>query len=105
MNDIKYIDIAEFRKGGYLQEVNRRFFHPLGLAMEVAIEPDGTEVIGGIWDYRDDPEGVVYVSGTIDAFKVDKIANEWLAKAVVRKSRYNFVVQTIDDTIEVGSNE
>lgn len=59
-DDIKRMDIAEFREFGYLQEVNRGFFHPLGLALEVVVEEDGTERLGGIWDYRDDPEGVRY---------------------------------------------
>jgi hypothetical protein len=30
------INIKEFREKGYLQEANRRFFHPLGLALSVA---------------------------------------------------------------------
>lgn len=31
---INHIDIGEFRDSGYLQEANRTFFHPLGLALE-----------------------------------------------------------------------
>ena len=60
MSEIKRIDIKEFREKGYLLEVNRGFFHPLGLALEVIINDDGTETLGGIWDYRDDPEGMHY---------------------------------------------
>lgn len=82
---VKYIDIAEFRELGFLQEANRQFFHPLGLALEVVTEecercggdglnPDNThcepcgglgktERLGGIWDYRDDPEGMEYGPG------------------------------------------
>lgn len=41
-------------------ELNRTFLHPLGMALEVVIEEDGSEVLGGIWDYRYDPEGVLY---------------------------------------------
>jgi len=58
--DIKYIDIKEFRELGILQELNRLFLHPLGLALEVAIEDDGTEKLGRIWDYREDDEGIKY---------------------------------------------
>jgi hypothetical protein len=57
---IKRIDIKEFREKGYLQELNRRFLHPLGLALEVIIGDDGTETLGGIWDYREDEEGMYY---------------------------------------------
>jgi len=58
--EIKYMSIKEFREKGYLQELNRRFLHPLGLALEISIQDNGKEVLGGIWDYRDDPEGIYY---------------------------------------------
>lgn len=57
--EIKRIDISEFREKGYLQEANRRFFHPLGLALEVVIDDNGTR-LGGVWDYRKDPEGIFF---------------------------------------------
>lgn len=58
--DVKYMDIKEFRELGFLQEANRLFFHPHGLALSIMVEEDGTEALFGIWDYRDDPEGVWY---------------------------------------------
>jgi len=63
VDEIKRMDIREFREVGYLQEINRQFLHPLGLALEVVVGDDGTERLGGIWDYREDPAGVRY--GTI----------------------------------------
>jgi hypothetical protein len=60
-DEIKRMDIAEFRRLGYLEELNRRFLHPLGLALEINVDDkDGTESLGGIWDYREDPEGIFY---------------------------------------------
>jgi len=70
--DIKRMDIAEFRKEGYLQEVNRRFLHPLGLALEVIIE-DGKERLGGIWDYRGDPEGMHFGINDSDQERKDRM--------------------------------
>ncbi len=70
---IKNMDIKEFRKEGFLQEVNRLFFHPLGMALSVLIEPNGDESLDGIWDYRDDPEGITFADGMIDAKKVDSV--------------------------------
>jgi len=58
--EVKRIDIKEFRETGFLQEANRQFFHPHGLALEIVVAADGTERLGGVWDYRDDPEGVVF---------------------------------------------
>ncbi len=60
MSEVRRIDIKEFRESGYLQEANRLFFHPLGLALEVSVAEDGTETLGGVWDYRDDPEGIYF---------------------------------------------
>ena len=58
---IKRMNLNEFQKEGYLQEVNRLFFHPLGLALEVVVNNDGEiESLGGIWDYRADPEGMLF---------------------------------------------
>ncbi len=54
----EHIDIDEFQAEGYLQELNRQFLHPLGLALEVVVGDDGTMTLGGVWDHRDDPEGV-----------------------------------------------
>lgn len=35
------------------------FFHPLGLALEVIMD-SVEETISGVWDYRDDPNGIIY---------------------------------------------
>ena len=55
---IPQMDIAEFRELGFLQELNRRFLHPLGLALYTTTdEVTGEVTLGGIGDYRDDSEG------------------------------------------------
>lgn len=99
MSDIKHIPIKEFREIGYLQEVNRQFFHPLGLALEIVIEDchhPGVEAgsfpadrcqgcdedgkihrLGGVWDYRSDPEGIVFAGDIdIDAAKIATVHAE-----------------------------
>lgn len=93
MSDIKYMDVKEFREGGYLQEANRRFFHPLGLALEVVIAEDGTETLGGVWDYRDDPEGMSYGPGVIDVEKRGKISDEFDHKYQERRRTLGFTIQ------------
>ena len=71
MLNTSYMDIGEFLNEGYLQEVNRRFFHPLGLALEVSTFDDGTQTLGGIWDYRESPTGVLFAESItkLDKFK------------------------------------
>lgn len=59
----KRMPIKEFVELGFLQEANRQFFHRHGLALEARFDtekPDEPWVLSGVWDYRDDPEGVLY---------------------------------------------
>jgi len=98
------IDVKEFRSKGYLQELNRRFLHPLGLALEVIInENNGDEVLGGIWDYRNDPEGIHYDlknsdMDRINAFKNKKmfIDSEFEKKKLVREKMFGNIIEPIE---------
>lgn len=73
--DIKYMDLNEFWELGLLQEVNRKFFHPLGLALSINLNQDTGKVdsLGGIWDYRDDPEGIFFAEDMIEQKKIDNV--------------------------------
>jgi hypothetical protein len=110
------MDLREFVEEGYLQEVNRRFLHPLGLALEVriAVNPDAgderTEVeyeLGGIWDGRDDPEGTIFASGG-DAEKAGRVARAELRAHRQREDALGWVVQPLgelperDEVLDVG---
>lgn len=60
---VTYMDLGTFRNEGFLQEANRQFFHPLGLALEVREivgEKNNPQFIVGVWDYRDDPIGILF---------------------------------------------
>jgi hypothetical protein len=94
--NIKYLDIKEFREFGYLQEANRQFFHPLGLALEVNIDDEtGEETLGRVWDYRDDPEGMNYGEGVIDSEKAGNVVLEQTRRATERRARLGYWVQDI----------
>jgi len=90
---LKHIDIREFVDEGYLQEVNRRFLHPLGLALEVVEEPDGSCRIGGVWDYRDDPEGVLFAPEALDADKALRVECLGRDREEPRKAALGYWVQ------------
>jgi len=94
MNEPKRIDIKEFRNEGFLQELNRQFLHPLGMALEVIIDDEGNEKLGGIWDYRDDPEGMLYQEGLIDKDKINRVEQLRKEKAGVRMERYGEEIQS-----------
>ena len=79
MATIRYMPVKEFRREGYLQELNRQFLHPLGLALEVIVEDDGSETLGGIWDYRSDPEGIRYAEIDL-APLARRVQENWAAR-------------------------
>lgn len=101
MTEVKRIDIKEFRELGYLFEANRQFFHPLGLALEINIDDDGNESLGGVWDYRDDPEGMLYddklMSSKAARTKFEYVSNQFEEKAKYRLEKYGFAVQPIKE--------
>lgn len=87
MSDINRMNIKEFRSLGFLQEANRCFFHPLGLALEVVINDDGTETLGGIWDYREDEEGMMFSPDMIKQEKIDYVTSLRQSKVQARIGR------------------
>jgi len=58
---MKTLDLKVLISDGYLQEVNRGFFHPLGLALAVTM--DGGTLSLAILDARNDPEGFKFADG------------------------------------------
>jgi hypothetical protein len=90
---MKYLSTDELRDGGYLQEVNRCFLHPLGLAMEVALPAGELR----IQDHRGDPEGVIFADGLIDRTKALKIWDEKADRSDVRQKLLGFRVQPMPE--------
>jgi hypothetical protein len=100
---IKRMNIKEFRDKGFLQEANRLFFHPLGLAIEIVTKwpkdttdeekkkykksinhPNAKYSMGGVWDYRDDSEGMLFANNMIDKKKVATVEKLRTSKLPVR---------------------
>lgn len=95
MSEIKRMNITEFREKGFLQEANRQFFHPLGLALEVIIDNEtGVERLGGIWDYRDDPEGITFAPLNINQEKINHVKSLRDSKEEARVKAIGGVVQS-----------
>lgn len=92
MSGITHISVKEFRRLGYLQELNRRFLHPLGLALSVKVREDGTEVLAEIWDYRDDPEGIRFVQADLEP-GARLVADEWASRQPARFAALGYMVQ------------
>lgn len=130
---INRIPVREFREFGYLQEINRRFLHRLGMALEVIVEPDcgacghrlsqheeegcrawahdsldnqmacdckepeTMERLGGIWDYRSDPEGMIFSDG-VDPDKATRVQREFDRFGETRQASLGYVTQPVGPT-------
>ena len=97
------MSIKEFREKGYLQELNRQFLHPFGLALEIVIEPDGEEKLSSVWDCREDKEGIIYDINNSDEerkakFKIKKenIENELKLRNIERKKTLGYIIEPIN---------
>lgn len=91
---VRYMDLEEFLDLGFLQEANRQFFHPLGLALEVSCsDPEGRYDTLRVWDYRDDPEGVVFEGGMLDPEKQRRVAVEYVRHVKARVQMFGSSIQ------------
>lgn len=96
--EIETMSVAEFRHLGYLQEINRTYLHPMGLALSVKIGDDGEESFGEIWDYRGDPEGLIYAEELLDdefEERANRLAAIFLARSIKRLELLGYIIQPI----------
>ena len=93
------VDLDELRDGGYLLEANRRFFHPLGLALFIEYDADtGEPQRLGVYDWREYPEGNLFDHFTPqERERAARVGREWKERAAMRQKRFGFVVQPSDD--------
>ena len=90
-----------FRDMGFLQELNRNFLHPLGLALALVPgkdQPDGSFLVQ-IWDERGDPEGWFFspdeLEGDEALQKMENVAELREGKAATRIAVEGSVVQSL----------
>lgn len=94
---INTISVKEFRRLGYLQELNRKFLHPLGMALSVKTDDYG-EYFDVIWDERTDPEGIRYDDDMIDDEFIERakyLEAEFARRAAVRYKKLGYVIQPL----------
>ena len=85
------MDLNEFIDFGLLHEVNRKFFHPLGLALEMLTDEDVKIIgFGDVWDYRDDPEGMFFGEDMINQEKIDNVEKLRSSKLLTRSLHSEF---------------
>lgn len=91
---VERIAPKEFQDFGFLQEVNREYLHPLGMALEVIVNDETGDIsFGGIWDYRDDPEGLRFRPENIDQEKVKQVAKFKRERWASRLKKLGYTIQ------------
>lgn len=81
---LKYITVDELWELGFIQEANRQFWHPHGLAVSVirnAVNAPGGK-FGPVWDCRGDAEGIYFDGQIIQS-------ERWMANAMQVRAEAN----------------
>lgn len=93
---------SEFREKGFLQELNRKFLHPMGLALQVIGDKNGNITgFGQVTHVADDLEGMRFIDlSDNDSIKkaeyVEKYFNE---RKQIREKALGYIIQPMGDKI------
>jgi len=87
------LDLKTFADYGYLQELNRQFLHPLGMALALYERDDGTCRFDSITDFRDEPDGMIF--NELNKVKAEAVIQEQKTKAAARQESLGYVVQPL----------
>ena len=90
--DVRVMATDELAETGIVQEVNRRFLHPLGLAL-LPVGNDTFHIVGAVRD----EEGWVYDDSDLDPEKAKEV-DDMLSEALERrKEGLGFGIQPVPD--------
>lgn len=92
----KSLPWEEVVSSGLLLEANRRFFHPLGMALYTSQDEEGKIVGVGIFDARDDELGFYFEGlSANDVAKGQEIQAILEIKRAARMARFGSVIQPL----------
>jgi hypothetical protein len=92
----KLVPAADLCDDGHLQEVNRLFFHPRGMALMTWEQDEGSpgsSGVVGVLDYRHDPEGVYFLEVSREKHRKDAALLK--SKASTRVGNLGYVRQPV----------
>lgn len=95
------LDPLDALKYGLIQEANRQFFHPLGMALAVVEFDDGQPPYLEL-HVSDDPEGMAFdrLDDGLSEVKAKLVAARLQAISGPRTARLGFVVQPIGNVLD-----
>lgn len=93
MSEPNELTSDQIRSLGIVQEINRQLLHPMGLAMFVQVYPPNGRptVCCGIYDMRDDSEGLVFEA--CSPVRAAAFAAAFEERRIVREQRFGWHVQ------------
>lgn len=89
---MEYMSLSEFRASGLLQELNRLYLHPRGLALDWEMDSSGGKF--KIQDHRADPEGIVFEYGP-NKVLADRAGAMLHRKAAARRRAFGWHIQPV----------
>jgi hypothetical protein len=92
------MNINQFVELGYLQELNRQFLHPLGIALLVIKDSNGNHTLHAIQDCRDDIEGIIFNDdgdNNLRVLKENYIKEQTRIREKSRMAKLGFYIQPI----------
>jgi hypothetical protein len=92
--NMRTMDLKEFVDLGILQELNRTYLHPMGLALAVGIQ-DEKYFLSGILDYREDDEGMNFTEDALSYEKFLKAKDLFLSKTKAREEKLGYFIQPV----------
>lgn len=105
-SSIKHMSLRELLEEGFVQEANRQFFHPRGLALCVGVNRRGRATELTVWDYREDAEGITFGEGVMTREKAEKVEAELDRHAPRRLELFaGSVIQPLPPNAEVKDDE
>lgn len=93
------MNLTDFWKAGYVQEVNRLLLHPLGMALYVSVVDETQQVTEMGIHYTDDPEGIIFAElDTSNVERGQRIDEERERRVHARMKALGYFVQPLEVT-------
>ena len=92
---MKFISLEQLHRDGILHEVNRTFFHPIGMALSI----DGDTGVLSVEDHTDDMEGMAFSDGALSREKFEAFVDFAHPRIRARLAGVGFVEQPIPGSL------
>jgi hypothetical protein len=100
---MKKISLKEFQNLGFVQEINRQFLHPRGLALSLIYDDENeTYEFDGILDFRDEKDGTVFADLTTERHteKAKTVQDALDKNTQERMKNFGWVIQPIGSKVD-----